>query len=209
MKIFVSTLAALALLSANSSGVLIITEWMANPASNADSVGEYFEVYNTGAPIDVSTLTISDDGSNSIDLSGVSGIIATNGFFVFGNSARVHNDVNYGPLSGSFTLTNGADEIVISLTIGGTELARVNYSDGDPAGSGVAVVLNDIANQIGGVTLESNYIAEIIGNDTLDDPMGNTDIGSPGSAGGTVIPEPTGFALLGLTGLALILRRRR
>lgn len=185
---------------------LVITEFMANPSALSDADGEYFELYNTGpATIDVGDLTISDDGVDSIDLASLAGTLINSGdFIVFGSSAQSYVDVDYGSL-GSYFLANGADEIVVSLTAGG-ELARLNYSNGDPFGAGTAAVLDDISNQAGGVTQESNYIAETI--DTL--PTG--DIGSPGVAGSTIItqvPEPTSALILSLGTMALVIRRRR
>ena len=85
---------------------------MANPSATSDADGEYFEVYNTGAPIDVSTLTIKDNGSDSIDLSGETGTIETNQFFVFGSRALSYADLNWDNAEPYF-LANSGDEIIV------------------------------------------------------------------------------------------------
>ena len=204
MKRTLFGLTAAALLTGTASADLFITEYMADPDDLADSDGEYFEVYNSGAPINISDLTISDDGDESIDLVGQSGVIGTGEFFVFGRSAQSYVDFNYGVIGGYF-LANGQDEIVISLTAGGDELARVVWTDGDDFGDGVANELVDI-------TLGSSTVGRDGGTDytaaTSAGIAGSTDLGSPGAAGNTVIPEPTSLALLGLGGL-LVARRRR
>ncbi|MEM9416226.1 MAG: lamin tail domain-containing protein [Planctomycetota bacterium] len=188
-----SAFAALTAGTANAN--LIITEWMANPAELSDGDGEYFEVYNSGpGAITVADLTIHDDGTDSVDLAGAAGTIGAGEFFVFGASALGYVDLNWDDF-GSFFLGNSGDEIVVSLTAGG-ELARVDYTNGDPAGSGTAVELDNIANP----TVEGNFVASTT-------PLG-TDFGSPGAAGNTVIPEPGSLALLGLGGLAMLRRRR-
>lgn len=191
--------------AASANAELIITEVMANPLAVEDTEGEYFEVYNTGAPISVSSLTISDDGSDSANLSEASGTIGTNEFFVFGNNGdNAYVDLDYYGMGG-FYIGNGEDEIVVSDTSSGTELARLNYDSGNAeAGLGIARVLDNINNSNGsGVTQTTNYSGEVAEHDTLP----NSDIGSPGSAGSTVIPEPSSLALFAL-GSALVAGHR-
>ena len=188
---------------------LIITEFLANPFAVDDDEGEYFELFNSGSSaIDIGTLTILDDGADSIVLSSFGGTLINPGdFVVFGNNSDPHVDINYDTV-GSFILANGADGIIVIDTASETELARLNYLDGDDAGPGIALVLDDTANATNGVTLEANYIAEIPSNDTLP----GTDVGSPGVAGSTIItaiPEPTSLTLLGGLAFGLFVRRRR
>ena len=185
---------------------IIITEVMANP-SGSDSQGEYFELYNSGSTsFDIGTFTIKDDGTNSVDLSSFLSVVLNPGeFMVFGNNANPYIDVDYSS-AGSFTIANGADEIVIVETSSLTELARLNYTSGFVS-KGVSRVLNDIANAVGGVAAEDQYVLEIAANNTLP-----SDIGSPGSAGSTLlgaVPEPSTATifLLGFAGLAF--KRRR
>ena len=180
----------------NSYGGLVITEFMADPDALPDSEGEYFEVYNPMlTPVNVEDLTLSDDGSESFDFPASSLVIAPDSFFVFARSSSV---VDADAIYSSFILANGADEIVIS--IGATELARLNYSDGDKFGAGVAGVLNDTANQVGGVVDFDDFIAEVAANDTI----ASADIGSPGVAGSTTVtavPEPSQYLTLSLVGI--------
>ena len=183
---------------------LVITEFLADPNSTADVGFEYFEVFNNGSTaINVGELTIGDNDTDSVSLSGSTLTIGVGAFFVFGENL-VDVDLNWNDF-GSFILANGADEIVISDTSG--ELARLNYTDGDAAGDGVTNVLNDISNATaggGGVTFEADYIAEVVINDTLS----TGDIGSPGSAGSTIIPEPSSALLVTLSASLLFFRRR-
>ncbi|MCA9212496.1 MAG: lamin tail domain-containing protein [Caldilineaceae bacterium] len=183
------------------SGGLVITEFMADPAALTDATGEYFEVYNPMAiAVNVQDLTISDDGSDSFDFPASALVIAPGEFFVFARSASVSAaDAIYS----SFVLGNTDDEIVIS--IGANELARLNYNDGSTFGAGVAAVLNDTANNVGGLTNFNDYIAEVVANDTI----ASSDIGSPGVAGSTVVsavPEPSSVAM-GVIVLAGVLVR--
>ena len=182
---------------------LIITEFLADPNSTADAGFEYFEVFNNGSTaINVGELTIGDNDADSVSFSGSTLTIGVGEFFVFGENL-VDADLNWNDF-GSFTLANGADEIVISDTSG--ELARLDYTDGDAAGDGVANVLNNISNATAtGVTFEADYIGEVVMNDTLS----TGDIGSPGSAGSTVIPEPSSALLVGLSVILLFGMRRK
>ncbi len=187
--------------AALAAGDLIITEWMANPAALPDAEGEYFEVYNaSGTTIDLSTagLSIFDDGADNVTLA-VTGTIAPGAYYVFGNASQPWVDYNYA-LDGTFFLANGADEIAIASM--GTEISRVNYTNGDPFGAGQSVSLNNLANSSNGLTLENDYIAETV------NTLPNGDIGSPGIAGVTV-PEPTATLLSGLALLFLLRRTRR
>lgn len=189
---------------ATSNAALIITEFMADALAVNDAEGEYFEVFNSGSSaITISTLTIEDDGSDSLDLVGQTGTIGAGEFFVFGNHTASYVDFDYSVL-GTYFLSNGADEIVITETSSGTELARLNYTNGDAPGDGIANVLNDIANVTGGVTSPDDYIGEISTFNTLT----NGDVGSPGIFGSTV-PEPSSTLLVSLAGFALLFRRRK
>ena len=109
---------------------------------------------------------------------------------------------------GSYFLANGGDEIVISDA--GGEILRLNYTNGDPFGEGVAAVLDNTSSDSSD---ESNFIAEVtsIGSNTGGT---NPDLGSPGVAGSTVvsaIPEPTSAGLIGLAAIAGLgfFRRRK
>ena len=198
--------------AALSPGDLIITELMADPLLVKDDYGEYFELYNaSGSTINLNGLLIRDDDGSSHAISsdvfvaagalavlGVDANLATNGGYT---ADYVYND---------FYLSNSSDEVVIED--GEIEIARLNYLKGDPFGDGVAFVLDNLASAVDGVAPSSSYIAEVIANDTLGTVGG--DIGSPGTLGRTiapepVVPEPASLMLLGLGGLALLCRDRR
>lgn len=117
-------------------GDLVITEFMADPATVSDSNGEYFEVYNTtDRVLHLNGLTIYDDGSDSFVVTHPSDdpiAVAPHSYFVFGNNAD--SDINGGltidyAYSG-MTLANTDDEIIIARDLGGSEeaeIARVEY----------------------------------------------------------------------------------
>lgn len=161
-----------------TQGVLLITEWNANPSAVADSEGEYIELYNTtSSSIDIDGWILKDDGTDSHTISSTNGttVVPAYDFLVLGLGDGTYNSRDY--QYSSYTLGNSGDEIV--LLAGAVEICRVNYSNGDPFGAGIACELNDVANHTNGVTLFSDYIAATA---TL---MG-TDKGSPGVAGNTL-----------------------
>jgi len=166
---------------AQNPGDIIITEFMANPEAVGDSDGEYIELYNnTTSAINLNSDTLMDDGSNShiIDNGGQL-LIQPHSFLVLAKTIDPWNngvipDYVFGS---SFTLGNSDDEIILK-TPSGIELARCNYNDGDAAGAGVALELNDISLGTDGLTEQDDYVAS-------STQMSNGDYGSPGSAGNT------------------------
>lgn len=119
-------------------GDIIITEIMNNPDQVSDTVGEWFEVYNTTSnSIDMDGWTLKDDGSNThvIDAAvGGNTVVPANGYLVLGRSSDVTENgnapVDYAYGSGGHTLGNGSDEVVLVLPDGTTEIARINYDNG-------------------------------------------------------------------------------
>ena len=165
-----------------SAGDLVISEFMANPADVTDANGEYFELFNTTAsPIDIETCVIEDDGTNTHIINS-SFIIPAGGFAVLGNfdesATSLGLTCNFYEYS-NFTLGNSDDEIVI--TCGTTEVARLNYTNGDPFGAGTAAEISDTNSGCDGVTVPSDYVAAT--NSINYDPDGDTDEGSPCAAG--------------------------
>lgn len=119
-------------------GDIIITEIMNNPDQVSDTVGEWFEVYNTTSnSIDMDGWTLKDDGSNThvIDAAvGGNTVVPANGYLVLGRSSDVTENgnapVDYAYGSDGHTLGNGSDEVVLVLPDGTTEIARINYDNG-------------------------------------------------------------------------------
>lgn len=186
-------------LTVSAQANLIITEFMADPTSPDDGT-EYFELFNAG-PNAVTFDTIADDGSNLVTFAPQT--VISGAFFVLGREDADYVNFTYS----GFALANSDDEIVVRN--GTTELARVNYPDGDEFGDGIALVLSDATLVVNGVTQFSDYIAEVEANDTFP----GADIGSPGIAGGTLnavaVPEPTSLAFAALAGAGGVLRFRR
>jgi hypothetical protein len=158
-------------------GDILVTEIMADPAAVDDSQGEYFELFNaTSSDINIDGWIIKDDGSNTHTLdNGGSLIIAANDFLVIGKGDGSYNNRDY-QLPDSWAISNSDDEIVLEYN--GTEICRINYTDGDMFGDGIAMELNNINNHTAGVTIEDDYVA-------ATSPLMDNDMGSPGFAGNT------------------------
>ncbi|MBT6432259.1 MAG: hypothetical protein HOK28_04155 [Deltaproteobacteria bacterium] len=126
-----------------SASDLVITEYLANPAST-DTNYEWFEVYNTlGTDLYVGGMVVSDAGSDSFTvLDGT--IISAFDHYVFGQSADA---IPGGPdydwsESGTFLLANGDDEII--LTYDSVVIDSIAYDDcsscfPDPSGASVSL----------------------------------------------------------------------
>jgi hypothetical protein len=173
--------------SALTPNDLIITEYMADPIGVSDSLGEYFEIFNTtNTDIDLTGLAVRDDGSNAFTVS--TGTINAGAFALFssseGASLGLSPDYVYG---GSMSLTNTDDEIGL-FRPDDTLISKVAYTDGDSFGDGVAheLAILDQATSVflSGPSAGADFIAAT---DSL--LLGN--FGSPGYAGGTLVSAPT------------------
>lgn len=170
------------MLLAQSPGDLVLTEFMANPAAVSDGNGEYVEFYNTtGSAIDINGFTLRDDDGNTHTIDNGGPLMAPAlGFIVLGNNgdpgANGGYTANY--VYSNFFIGNSGDEIVLE-TSGGTEICRLDYTNGDPFGPGVSAELNNVASPVGGVSAEGDYVA-------ATSTYGAGDFGSPGEAGNTV-----------------------
>lgn len=99
---------------------IIITEVMRDPTAVTDANGEWFEIYNnTHNPIDINGWKILDAGSNSKILdNGAPLIVPAHSYFTLGvnddpaSNGGISIDFDYGS-SSSFSLANGADEIIL------------------------------------------------------------------------------------------------
>lgn len=113
-----------------AAGDLVITEIMKNPAGS-DSAGEWIEIYNNaGFDVDLSGLTLEDDGGNSETLGSYT--IGDGDYAVIGSNTDSGTNggvgVDLGITWSNFKLDNAGDEVVIKN--GATEVDRVNYGSG-------------------------------------------------------------------------------
>jgi len=129
-------------------GDLVINEAMVDAALQADTSGEWIEVYNaTGSDIDLEGLMLLDAGTDSHQIAS-SVVVPSHDYAVLVVSADALDDYDY-DYSG-FTLGNGDDEIIIATygTDGtdGTVIDEVVYGTGWPNNDGNAMAL-DVGSQ--------------------------------------------------------------
>jgi len=166
---------------------IYISEIMQNPDDVPDANGEWFEVFNGGSSnVDLLGYTIQDDGSDDHIITS-SVIVPAGGFAVLcKNSNTVANgdfscDYEYG---NDITLANGDDEVVLVLPGGTVEVDRVAYDGGpnfpDPTGASMVYFASTADDNNNG----SNWATSVVREPTYNLTNGNTDDGSPGTAGG-------------------------
>ena len=113
-------------------GTVFVTEMMPNPAAVGDTVGEWFEVYNTSQDVSVNVngWTVRDHGSNLhiIDNGGPL-VVPPLSFLVFGRNsdAALNGGVAVDYRYASFTLRNSADQLELVDT-GGMIIDTVVYT---------------------------------------------------------------------------------
>jgi hypothetical protein len=108
---------------------IIITEVMVDSSAVSDTVGEWFEVYNTlASAVDMNSWVISDLGTDTFTINAPGGLIVQPGSFAVlcKNSDTATNgnfacDYEYS----NFILGNSGDEII--LTFNSIEVDRVSY----------------------------------------------------------------------------------
>lgn len=133
-------------------GDLVITEYLNDAGAVSDTVGEWFEIFNTtGSPISIDGWTIRDDGTNTHTIDGMTGgtvMVPPGGYLVLGRSSNQTENggaaVDYSYGTDGFTLGNGDDEIVL-VAPGDVEIDRVNYGSGNgfpDEGAGVSLILD-------------------------------------------------------------------
>ncbi|MCD4681935.1 MAG: lamin tail domain-containing protein, partial [Bacteroidales bacterium] len=162
---------------------LIICEIMCDPVAVGDTDGEWFEVYNNGATdVDLFGFVIKDNDydSTTIDLSV---IVPAGGFAVLGRNddPLFNGDYTCDYMYSGISLGNSADEVVLTLPDGLTEIDRVEYDGGpvwpDPAGTSmtfhgfVSDDNNDGTNWTYSTFREASYVGTV------------GDRGTPGSEG--------------------------
>jgi Lamin Tail Domain/Secretion system C-terminal sorting domain len=159
-------------------GDIIITEVMQNPNAVGDSVGEWFEVYNTtGAPIDMLGWTIKDDTSVSETYTiPTSVVVPANGYVVFGNNANsaTNGSVTVNHQYDTISLGNSTDGLIIECS--STTIDSVIWDNGatfpDPTGASMELsttTLNSVANDTG-----SNWAPAV-------SALSSGDLGTPGA----------------------------
>jgi hypothetical protein len=166
-------------------GDIIITEFMANPSAVTDANGEYVEIYNKrSVSFDLDGFILKDNGSDSHTITGPL-VIGAESFLVLALNGDTGTNggltANYVITSG-FSLTNSADEIVLT-NASGTEIARVSWSSSSYAGSGIAEELNALSD------VDHNGEAESADYSNASTTYGDGDNGSPGVAGSTDLSE--------------------
>lgn len=129
-------------------GAVIVTEILKDPVHVSDSQGEWIEIINTThGPVDIEGWTLSDLGTNNHTFSnGGQGIVLPPGkHFVAGNQLDplLNGGVLVNYKYSSFTLSNGADEVILRDAQGMLQ-DIVAYDDGVlwPETPGVALNLS-------------------------------------------------------------------
>ena len=165
---------------AQSPGDFVISEFMADPADVTDDLGEYVEILNiSNMTIDINGCEVTDGtGATTADVSTTT-TVPPGGFIVFGKPDVPGRDITYS--TGSFGLNNTGDNIIFRCA--GSTIAQMSFG---PVASGTAYELNNTENHSNGSTSFSNYAASTTILNYDGDP--DTDLGSPGSAGNTILP---------------------
>lgn len=174
-------LVALALLAGSAALAadtdIVITEIMQNPFVLDDTLGEWFEVHNTGAtPVDLNGWTIKDNDTESHVIT-ASAVVPAGGYAVLCRNAAAMAGEGVTALYQytGFQLANGADEIVL-LNASMVEIDRVEYDGGpvwpDPNGASMSWDENTADNNVG-----TNWGEGAV-------PFGSGDLGTPGAANG-------------------------
>ena len=185
---------------AQNPGDLIITEIMNNPSEVSDTVGEWFEVYNTtSSSIDMDGWTLRDDESNThvIDAAiGGNTVVPANGYLVLGRSSDTGENgnapVDYSYGEDGHTLGNGSDEVVLELPDGMTEIARINYDGGDtfPDLTGESMQLDPGSLNSSDYDDGNNWCPSV-------SVYGDGDLGTPGTANEACAPTCNTFLNFG------------
>jgi hypothetical protein len=164
---------------------IVITEIMQNPSVLSDTVGEWFEIHNTGVdPVDIEGWTIQDNGADShVIANGGPLVIPADGYAVL---AR---DVATMALEGvaavyqysSLFLANGDDELIL-LNASLAEIDRVEYDGGatwpDPTGASMMWLETSGDNNVGANWAEAVTV------------FGSGDKGTPGAPNGDTPLQP-------------------
>lgn len=172
-------------------GDIIITEIHNNPGVVSDSVGEWFEVYNTtDAMIDLDGLVVSETDATPESFAVDNGgplMIGPGEYLVFGDVADsgVNGGVTVDYEYTSFSFGNSADSI--ALTLDDVELDRVEFSDDTfPGSAGAALNLDPASFDFASNDMGANWCDATV-------EFGIGDFGTPGAMNTAceVDPPPT------------------
>lgn len=169
-------------------GSLVITEFFYDPTQVSDDDGEWIELYNpTNRTLDLEGLKLIDDGTDEFVIStGAAVELPGRSYFVLGRdtdtavNGGAPVDLAYG---GSFDLSNGDDEIVIT-DANDVEIDRVAYD--------TSMDWLDVA----GASLQFDADADVQTDDNAvasawcagSTPYGDGDSGTPGTANESCAP---------------------
>ncbi len=158
-----------------SPGDVVITEVMPNPAAVSDTVGEWFEVYNTTAyDVDLAGWLVYSDDGQSMTLGSV--VVPAGGYAVLGVEDDTTRNgsvpVDYQYSRASFALSDAGDSLY--LATGSDTIAEVSWGGSWPFASGSAM------------QLDPDHFDYVDGSDeaywcAATDSFGSGDLGTPGA----------------------------
>jgi hypothetical protein len=159
------------------AGDLVVTEFMQDPSTVSDSLGEWFEVYNnTGDTLNLNGLEISDAGTDSTSLTS-DVTLAAGEYLVFGNNDDVttNGGVTVDVLYSGITLGNVGDELILGYA--GVTFDEIAWDDGAtfPDANGLSASLDPSALDATDNDDGANWCE-------ASSTYGDGDFGTPGSA---------------------------
>ncbi len=175
---------------------LIINEIMYNPNAVSDSNGEWFEIYNPDAAMDLQGYAVSDsDPGNKVLISSPLPI-PSHGYLVFGRKQNLQENGGVAVDSlFSFPLNNDGDTLSIYAP-DGSIVDTVSYGAGFPSVNGASIAFSGTGDNGNGANWTDSSATGL--------SYGDGDFGTPGKANTTTVPEPGSWILIG-SGLAGLL----